>query len=902
MTNENFDFNAVAKKWQKKWKECRIFEVKEDKNKKKFYCLEMFPYPSGYLHMGHVRNYSIGDAYARFKRMQGYNVLYPMGYDSFGLPAENAAIEHNIHPKIWTEEKIEGIKKQQKEMGFSYDWTREIATHKEEYYKWNQWFFIQFFKRGLVYKKKALVNWCPKCKTVLANEQVINGRCWRCDSLVEQKPLEQWFLKITDYAERLLKDLDKLEGWPEKVKTMQRNWIGRSEGTLINFKVKDMDIVLKTFTTRVDTIYGVTYLVIAPEHTLTEELIKGTEKEREAKEFIKECLRESIQERTNEEKEKKGFFTGRYAINPVNNEIIPIWIADYVLADYGTGVVMGVPAHDHRDFAFAKKYNLPIKVVITPEDYELKPEKMLHAYVEDGILINSERFNGMNNREAIPKIQEYLEKKGFGKRAVVYKLRDWLISRQRYWGTPIPIIYCPKCGIVPEKEENLPVKLPEDVKFTGSGNPIETSEKFIKTKCPYCGSEARRETDTMDTFFDSSWYFLRYTSPHENERPFDPNKVKYWLPVDQYIGGIEHAILHLLYSRFFTKVLYDMKLIDFDEPFKKLLTQGMVIKDGAKMSKSLGNVVDPQDINSKYGVDTTRMFILFAALPEKELEWSDQGVEGVHRYLNRLINMFRKGFEIVEKGEDNFEYEEEVLRSKLHKTIKIITEYYENFKFSLAISKLMEFTNYLSKYIRKSRKHNSMLLKECLESLLKMLAPIIPHTCEELWHEMGNNTFISIEKWPEFNEDYINEKSEFLLTLVDNLKSDIKTIAKLIKIDNPKTIKIILSPEWKYKLFSKMKEILEYERNEKEIIKRIMDSDLRTYGNKAIKLIREIIKDPQKLPQYELSLNEELEVYERYKEDLEEEFKCEVIIEKAEESKEQKKENAIPGKPAILIE
>ena len=628
------DLNKIARKWQKLWEDKRVFKVKESAGKNKYYVLEMFPYPTGYLHMGHVRNYSIGDAFARYKRMCGFNVLYPMGYDAFGLPAENAAIKQNADPKEWTKRNIDGQKNQQKMLGLSYDWDREIVTCDEKYYKWNQWIFLKFFEKGLAYKKKAFVNWCPRCETVLANEQVHDGKCWRCSSEVEQKELEQWFFRITKYADELLEDLKKLEHWPKRVKAMQENWIGRSYGVTLVFDVVDEDgkkiDTIETFTTRVDTVYGITYLVLAAEHPKVIEWTKGTKYEKAVKEFIAKVKKQSIIERTAEGKEKNGVFIGKYFINPFTGEKCPLWVADYVLYEYGTGAVMAVPAHDQRDFEFAKKYNLPIKVVITPSAWELNAEKMTRAYVEDGIMVNSGEFNGMSNRDAMEDIADFAEKKGFGRRTVNYKLKDWLISRQRYWGTPIPVVYCSKCGIVPVDESELPVLLPGDVKFSGSGNPLETSESFKKCKCPKCGGSANRETDTMDTFVDSSWYFMRYCSPNYEELPFDKESVNYWMPVDQYIGGIEHACMHLIYARFFTKALRDLGLISFDEPFMRLLTQGMVTKDGAKMSKSLGNVVDPTNIIEKYGPDTARLFILFAASPEKELEWSDQGVQGCY--------------------------------------------------------------------------------------------------------------------------------------------------------------------------------------------------------------------------------------------------------------------------------
>ncbi|MDD5054193.1 MAG: leucine--tRNA ligase, partial [Candidatus Nanoarchaeia archaeon] len=618
--------NEFEKKWQKKWKDAGIFKASPDSKKKKFYCLEMFPYPSGKLHMGHMRNFSIGDAIARFKRMKGFNVMYPIGYDAFGLPAENAAIKNNIHPKDWTFKSMQDMTEQLKSIGFSYDWDRLIMTCVPEYYKWNQWIFLKMHEKGLIYRKKAAANWCPDCNTVLANEQVENGKCWRCKSTVKQEMLEQWFIKITDYAEELLNDLDKLKGkWPEKVLAMQKNWIGKSSGTMIDFKIKESNEKISVFTTRPDTIFGATYLVMAPEHELILKWVKGTAHEKAVNRFIEEAKKKSMLERESLLKDKNGLFIGKCAINPVNNEELPIYIADYVVMNYGTGAVMAVPAHDQRDFEFAKKYGLPLKIVIQTKDKSLNAETMKEAYAENGVLINSNEFNGLNNELAKNKISAWMAKNKCGKTTTQYKLRDWLISRQRYWGTPIPMINCEKCGMVPAKIKDLPIVLPNDIKF-GQGNPLSTSKSFKNAICPKCKSKAKREIETLDTFFDSSWYYLRYCDPKNNNDIFSKDSVKHWMPVDQYIGGIEHAILHLLYARFFTKFLRDLGLIKFDEPFKKLLSQGMVLKDGIKMSKSIGNIVEPKEITSKYGADTARLFILSSALPEKEMEWNDKGV------------------------------------------------------------------------------------------------------------------------------------------------------------------------------------------------------------------------------------------------------------------------------------
>jgi len=685
----------IEKKWQSKWK----YSANDKSDKPKFYDLVMFPYPSGNLHMGHVRNYAIGDVIARFKRMNGFEVMQPIGWDAFGMPAENAAIKNKTHPKPWTEKCIERMQRQLRALGISYNWDREVATSHEDYYKWTQWIFLKFYEKGLAYRKKATVNWCPKCETVLANEQVKNGKCWRCDSLVDEKPLEQWFFKITEYADRLLSDLEKLKGWPEPVKIMQRNWIGKSKGVEIDFNVvAKFTLPLKVYTTRPDTLNGVTYMVLAPEHPMVEQLIKGTEYETKVQAFVEKVKHETIHQRE-ESTSKEGVFIGAYAINPATNEKVPIWIADYVLMGYGTGAIMAVPAHDQRDLEFAKQNNLPIK-------------------------------------EAEPFTDE------IGTWKTNYRLRDWLISRQRYWGAPIPIIYCDKCGTVPVPEKDLPVKLPMDIKFSGEGaSPLSQSNKFLEVKCPKCGAKARRETDTLDTFNCSSWYYLRYCDPKNKKQAFDKKLADRWMPVDQYIGGIEHAILHLLYSRFFTKVLYDLDLVSCDEPFTNLLTQGMVIKDGAKMSKSKGNVVDPDAIIKKYGADTARLFILFASPPQKELEWNDKGVEGSFRFLNRVWRL------ATEKSHP--QNPKSQLLKKTHQTIKAVTDDIEKFSFNTAIARMMELVNELTK--------SEKVEKGNIEALLLMLSPLAPHLTEELWHQLGNKNSIHEQPWPKYDPEIAKE-------------------------------------------------------------------------------------------------------------------------------------------------
>ncbi|BCJ88567.1 leucine--tRNA ligase [Effusibacillus dendaii] len=751
MSERKYAPGEIEKKWQEQWETNGIYKTKEATDNPYFYCLEMFPYPSGRLHMGHVRVYSIGDVVARFKRMQGFNVLHPMGWDAFGMPAENAAIKNKSHPAPWTYDNIDFMRKQQKELGVSYDWDLEVTTCRPDYYKWTQWLFLLFYKRGLAYKKKGAVNWCPECATVLANEQVEEGCCWRCGTEVVKKDLEQWYLRITDYAERLLTDLDKLSGWPERVKTMQRNWIGKSNGTEIIFGIDKHDGLITVFTTRPDTLYGVTYLVLAPEHPVIERITRKSKKKAEIQAFIEEVRKKSEIERTSVDSEKIGMFTGEYAIHPKTGDPVPIWIANYVLPDYGTGAVMGVPAHDQRDFEFATKYNLPIRVVIQPEAGELQLP-LTQAYTEDGRLVDSDKFTGLPNLEAIDVISANLEQEGKGERKTSYRLRDWLISRQRYWGCPIPIVYCDNCGTQPVPEDQLPVLLPEQVEFEVAGkSPLATNENFVHTTCPSCGGHAIRETDTMDTFIDSSWYYMRYPSAKKNDGPFDTDVVNRWLPVDKYIGGIEHAVLHLLYSRFFTKVLFDAGLVNFEEPFESLLTQGMVIKEGAKMSKSKGNVVSPEDIVNKYGADTARLFILFAAPPDRDLEWNDQAVEGAYRFLGRVFRLvdthsalFANRPAINVTGSD-----EKRLWQQTHYAIKKVTEdISERYQFNTAISAVMELVNAVYAYPETADKGVKL---NAIQTVILLLSPIVPHITEELWRMVGHTDSVHQQDWPVFD-------------------------------------------------------------------------------------------------------------------------------------------------------
>lgn len=754
--NERYNFKEIEAKWQKYWKENNCFKTVEDENKEKYYVLEMFPYPSGKLHMGHVRNYSIGDVVARCKSMQGFNVLHPMGFDSFGLPAENAAIKHGVAPGKWTWDNIHEMEDQLAQLGLSYDWEREVQTCSPDYYKWMQWIFIQFYNKGLAYKKENPVNWCPSCQTVLANEQVVDGCCERCKSPVGKKNLSQWYLKITDYADRLLGNLDKLEGWPNKVKTMQRNWIGKSTGAEVQFQIKDRDEILTVFTTRVDTIYGTTYMVLAPEYPTVLSMVEGTEYEGPVREYIDKVEHMNDIERTSTTNEKTGVFIGQYAVNPFTKKEIPIYISDYVLMGYGTGAVMGVPAHDQRDFDFATKFGIDIIPVVDPGDPEIDLNNLKEACAAEGTLINSGEFNGMNNRVAIGKFIELVEKEGIGKKTVNYRLRDWLISRQRYWGTPIPMIYCDDCGWVPEKEENLPVLLPTDVEFTGKGeSPLTTSKVFAECSCPRCGKKAKREMDTMDTFLDSSWYFLRYCDPKNEKEAFNKEKADYWMDVDQYIGGVEHAILHLMYARFFQMALYDLGLTKYEEPFRNLLTQGMVNKDGKKMSKSLGNVVSPEEIIEKYGADTARLFILFAAPPEKELDWSDTGVEGSYRFLNRVYRLVYDFAKNYEGGQADYEIKTDAdkeLNYVLNTTIKKVSDDVAGrFSFNTAISSIMELVNELYRY-KELEERNEAFMKKAVDTLVTILSPFTPHICEEMWEILGYHQSLTAVSWPAYDE------------------------------------------------------------------------------------------------------------------------------------------------------
>ena len=780
----------IDKKWQDYWQKEGIFSVDvKDKSRPKYYCLVMFPYPSSELHVGHARNYVIGDAVTRYKMMQGYNVLSPMGWDAFGLPAENQAIKHKIHPKEWTFKNIDRIKEQLNSWGIGYDWRREVTTCIPDYYKWTQWIFLRLYESGLAYRREALANWCPSCKTVLANEQVISGSCERCGTTVEQKKLKQWFFKITDYADRLLNDIDKLSDWPERVKIMQRNWIGKSDGVEISFSLKGSGRKIKCFTTRVDTIFGATFIALSWNHPLINELIVESPNKDKIKAFIEKVKNQPLSARMMDSFAKIGIFTGKYAINPMNNKEIPIWIANYILSEYGTGAIMCVPAHDKRDFEFANKYNLPIvKVIQRGKDTVSQRDNIIdEVYEEEGFLINSGEFNGLSSVNAKDKIASYMEKYNVGRRAINYKLRDWLVSRQRYWGVPIPMVYCDKCGEVPVRREDLPVLLPEVKEFLPTGqSPLTYIKDFIETKCPNCGGKARRETDTMDTFVDSSWYFLRYISPKREDIPFVTKDVNHWLPVDQYIGGVEHAILHLMYARFINKFLKDAGLINFSEPFARLFTQGMIVKEGAKMSKSKGNVVSPDYIINKYGADTMRLYILFMGPPDKDAEWQDEGLGGSWRFINRVLRLLDILEEYPDSQGDKLSNSEKDLLKKMHSTIKEVTSDLEgDFQFNTAISRIMELVNQFYKSLEEGGL-TKKVFRNVLETVFLLLAPFTPHISEEAHSILGHNTSIFRREWPTFDDNYLQEDEIEIAVLVngrvrDHLNIDVNWDEERIK-------------------------------------------------------------------------------------------------------------------------
>jgi len=925
-----YDAQKIEKKWQQKWEKDKIFEVKVNRKKKKYYVLEMYPYPSGKLHMGHLRNYTIGDCYARFKRMNGFNVLYPMGYDSFGMPAENAAIDHGANPEEWTNKNINTMKIQQKRIGLSYDWTREIYSHNPNFYKWDQWFFLQMLERGLAYKQESYVNWCPKCATVLANEQAQGGKCWRCNSIVDQKFLTQWFLKIRDYANELLEGLNTVD-WPEKVKVMQRNWIGRSEGTIIKFPLKGEGRTIDIFTTRPDTLYGVTFMVFAPEHPWVRKWVNGTKYEDDFNNLYNEVMHQDKFERTDIEIEKKGMFIGKKAINPVSNEEIPIYIGNFVIYEYGAGAVMAVPAHDQRDFEFAKKYNIPIKLVIQPHNYELNLAKMTRAYESDGVLVNSKEFNGMENQFAAKEITKKLNELDMGYTTINYKLRDWGISRQRYWGCPIPIIYCEKCGMLPVPYEDLPVYLPKDVSFTRTGNPLETSESFVNTQCPKCANRAKRETDTMDTFIDSSWYFFAYCDPPsvESKIPYSRVKINYWGNVDQYIGGIEHAIMHLIYARFFTKVTRDLGLHKFDEPFQSLLTQGMINKahpfcpncntflmkadldqmrcrkcgsvdltqKSVKMSKSYGNTVNPGDIIEKYGADAARFFILFGASPSSGLEWSEEGVDYANKFIRNIFTLLTEPPKILRR---NPTLRDTLIQYYLNKIIKEFTENMEKLAIRNAVNNLIQFSSEFGKY--KNEGIVKEIFEDCKEKLLLLLHPIVPHITEEIWEMMGNNDYVSLKSWPSYVNEFLTQESDYKWKLMNNILDDINNIKIAMKKESIEKISIIIADKWKLNFYNKLMSLIEKTKNQGEIMRILMqDSELKIHRKLISQSAGKIMKNVGKYAKFTLSSEEEFNFFNEIKPVIEKKFLTDIVIVNEKDSTEQKAIHALPGKPAIVI-
>ncbi len=872
------DFSSIESKWQKEWDSAKAFSTKS--SNKNFYVLEMFPYPSGEgLHMGHALNYIIGDIQARYKRMSGYSVLYPMGYDALGLPAENAAIKAGQHPQDYTKKSIENFITQQKALGISYDWSKLVATCDEDYYKWNQYFFLKFFEKGLVYRKKSAVNWCSKCNTVLANEQVHSGKCWRHgDTDVEIKHLEQWFIKTTAYADELFDKIDELD-WPNRIKAMQKNWVGKSFGTEVEFKINGES--WPVFTTRPDTIFGVTFVVVSAQHSKLFSLVTPQQK-RAVEDFLKKL--KSVSEKEMEEMDKEGVFTGSYAINPVTNEKVPVYAGNFVVADYGSGMVMAVPTHDQRDFEFARKYNIPLKLVIQPTaSVVFNVDEMKRAYTDEGVLVNSGEFNGLDNRVAIEKITDYLISKGIGKRTVNFKLRDWLISRQRYWGTPIPFVYCEKCGLVPVPISDLPIKLPYDVRF-GEGNPLATNSDFVNCKCPKCGGSARRETDTMDTFFDSSWYYLRYPDNKNKEAPFDKEIIKNWLPVNQYIGGAEHACMHLIYARFFTKALRDMGYLDFDEPFTKLFNQGMLHgADGNKMSKSLGNVVNPLTIIKNYSADSLRFNLMSLAAPNSDSVWSDRGMESAFKFVQRVYSVLSE----IKLGSSS-----KLLESKVNRVIKEYSECIENFKYNVGIIKLRELFDFIAL--------EGEISKEDFSSILKLFHPICPHITEELYHARVKNEFISISSWPKCDESKIDNHLEKMEEIVASLRNDILKVKELAKIDKIKKVSLFVAPKWKWDALVIVKEVCKDKPDFSATMKALMSIDeFKKHGGEIQPFIKPAInrlEDFRDLKEFD-----EVDALNEVKPMLAKEFGVIEII-RAEDSKEAKAKNAFPGKPALIIE
>ncbi len=913
----------IEQQWQDQWDEHDLHTVDTDTAEEEYYVLEMFPYPSGNLHMGHVRNFSLGDVLARYKRMQGYNVLHPMGWDAFGLPAENAAIDRDVTPGDWTFDCIDTMKGQLQRLGFSYDWTREVTTCTPDYYTWNQWLFLQMRDDGLAYRDYATVNWCPGCETVLADEQVEDGLCWRCDSVVEQKEMQQWFLQITDYADSLLNDLNLLDGWPDKVTKMQHDWIGKSHGAQIEFPLQDGGH-LSVFTTRPDTIYGATYMVLAPEHPQAEQI---AEENKEVATYIEDAKTRDADVR--EEKTKDGVFTGTYAENPVTGDELPLYVAEFVLMDYGTGAIMAVPAHDSRDHAFATEHDIPIQPVVEPQDdTDWDPDE--EAFEGDGVNINSGPLNGLETPEAKEKIIDILEEEGRGTADTNFKLRDWLISRQRYWGTPIPIIYCDDCGTVPVPEDELPVELPEDVEFTPTGNPLETAEDWIQTECPDCGGDAERETDTMDTFVDSSWYFLRYCDPDNTALPFDPDAAEYWMNADQYIGGIEHAVLHLMYARFVTKFLRDIDMVDEDEPFERLLTQGMVLHpawkttDGdwlypdevddyddselavngevMKMSKSKKNVVDPEEMVDEYGADTARLFITRAALPQKELEWSAKGVDDSLRMLERIYYLVHDNDELITQEAPDLAdaaLETRIVSSTIQRTVEQVTDHMEDFEFNLAIDALDRLLTRLYWYL--DQDPDRAMFSYGVRRLLEMMAPYAPHLADQLWDDIGEDGFLINAGWPDVDDELLDEEAEQIDQYHDRVARDIREITNMV--NDFSTVKVIRAADWKYDVEAGIADALQHgDRNIGQIMDNVMTDETKQYGQQISDMVQDAAENPGTFQDRTMHKTLEQQALDQNTDRWANEFDANIVIESEDDSNEDKAKRARPGKPAIVLE
>jgi leucyl-tRNA synthetase len=873
----DYDHKAIEAKWQEQWADDNVFNTSNDDNS--FYCLEMFPYPSGSMHMGHVRNYAIGDCISRYQRMQGKTVLHPMGWDAFGLPAENAAIQRGISPAEWTKDNIETLKSQMQMLGFDYDWDREIKTCDPDYYKWDQWLFLKLYEEGLAYQDSSKVNWCPGCQTVLANEQVENGECWRCDTDVVQKTMQQWNLAIQEYADEHVDDLDLHDDWPDKVKKMQRDWIGRSHGATIEFPVDNAEGSLTVFTTRPDTIHGATFMAVAPEHELAQRVAKT---QGNVRAYIDDATKRSDEAR--EQRSKAGIFTGEHAINPVTGDKIPIYVAEFVLADYGTGAIMAVPGHDQRDHEFAKEHNIHIQQVIQPEEND--HDVTASAYEGDGTIINSDSLNGLSVDQAQDQITSHLEENNIGEATTRYRLQDWTISRQRYWGTPIPILHCDECGTIPVPEDDLPVELPDDVEFTEQGNPLSTSTSFKTATCPQCGGEARRETDTMDTFVNSSWYFLRFCNPHNDEAIVDTEEANAMMPVDKYIGGVEHAVMHLLYARFITKFLRDQGVVNVDEPFTDLLTQGMVHLDGKQMSKSKQHLVSPEETVDEYGADTGRTFMLFLGKPEKAVDWSEEGIQGIHRFLNRTYRL-----PSTDHNDTRIPYSKDAFQSKWNRLLQRITNAMEETRLNEAVKHMMSWQQLLSEYDRTRSEWS-----DSFAAYLRCLVPFAPHLAEELWHDNIDDTYASTEAWPTVDETAIKPTEEYKHTTAETVLDDLEEIKDLAGIPDPARITFVTAAPWKYELAEKIQGLIAKGELD-DAVSKIMQTDLRSQGDDAVSLTQTYIENQAKLPSIAVSENDDQEAVQK----LETILDATMRIESEDTTTAASADQALPGKPAIIL-